>query len=271
MNSMNLHLELTKLEGSLKNSKLKMTLNKNGKRQEDKEGSKKKEFYKQLVSSYTQSWKKPPLWYKQRLEQYDKSLATLNCRKLMISGISPLVIGHGQISVLETHLTLHKIYGVPYIPGTAIKGVAAHYCHQYLGRKNPAFKEGGDYYNVLFGSQEEASLIHYHDAFPTLETVSNAIDLDVLTPHHQKYNQIVLNQNQPEKAHAPRDDDSPVPIYFLSVKADFQVILTSESQLHEDEEWLAIAEKITIQAIQQEGLGGKTNAGYGRFLIKSNG
>ncbi len=38
-----------------------------------------------------------------------------------------LVIGLGSESVYETGLTLHHIYGFPYIPGSAIKGVTRHH------------------------------------------------------------------------------------------------------------------------------------------------
>ncbi|MEO0168684.1 MAG: type III-B CRISPR module RAMP protein Cmr6, partial [candidate division WOR-3 bacterium] len=34
-----------------------------------------------------------------------------------------LVVGLGSTHVLETSLTLHHIFGIPYIPGTALKGV----------------------------------------------------------------------------------------------------------------------------------------------------
>jgi CRISPR-associated protein Cmr6 len=38
--------------------------------------------------------------------------------------ISPLVVGLGVHTVLETSLTLHPIYGFPIIPGSALKGLA---------------------------------------------------------------------------------------------------------------------------------------------------
>lgn len=38
-----------------------------------------------------------------------------------------MVIGLGGAQVLETGMTLHHIYGIPYIPGSAVKGIARHY------------------------------------------------------------------------------------------------------------------------------------------------
>jgi CRISPR-associated protein Cmr6 len=37
---------------------------------------------------------------------------------------SPLVVGLGQSTTLETAVTLHPLYGFPYIPGSSVKGVA---------------------------------------------------------------------------------------------------------------------------------------------------
>lgn len=38
-----------------------------------------------------------------------------------------LIVGLGNESVYETSMTLHHVYGIPYIPGSAIKGVTRHY------------------------------------------------------------------------------------------------------------------------------------------------
>lgn len=38
-----------------------------------------------------------------------------------------MVVGLGNPSVYETSITLHHIYGIPYIPGSAIKGVTRHH------------------------------------------------------------------------------------------------------------------------------------------------
>ncbi|MCF6158371.1 MAG: type III-B CRISPR module RAMP protein Cmr6 [wastewater metagenome] len=38
-----------------------------------------------------------------------------------------LIVGLGSSSVYETSMTLHHIYGIPYIPGSAIKGVLRHF------------------------------------------------------------------------------------------------------------------------------------------------
>ncbi len=48
---------------------------------------------------------------------------------------SRLVVGLGDESVYETSIRLHRNYGVPYIPGSALKGVAKHYAFSLLAEK----------------------------------------------------------------------------------------------------------------------------------------
>jgi len=38
-----------------------------------------------------------------------------------------IVIGLGGESVLETDITLHHLYGIPFIPGSALKGLTRAY------------------------------------------------------------------------------------------------------------------------------------------------
>ncbi|WP_195572556.1 type III-B CRISPR module RAMP protein Cmr6 [Paenibacillus sp. 1001270B_150601_E10] len=249
---MNAFLELTKLNDDYrKRGVLKAFL--------EGAGDGKRSFYIQLIEKYRKEWTLVPEWYSQRMKRYETSLTHSSYTRFIVQNQSALVMGQGQSSILETHVTLHRIYGVPYLPGTAIKGVTAHYCHRYVGEEHVEFRIGGKYYNLLFGCEDQASRIHYHDAFPTEDTIGQALVLDVMTPHHHEYN---LNG---ESMKPPRDDDSPVPIPFLSVRADFQVLLSCESVNEDSVALLGLAQKLVVAAMEHEGIGGKINAGYGRF------
>jgi len=52
---------------------------------------------------------------------------------------SRLIIGLGDESVYETSIRLHRNYGVPYIPGSALKGLAKHYSIYMLTHANIKF------------------------------------------------------------------------------------------------------------------------------------
>ncbi len=49
-----------------------------------------------------------------------------------------LVIGLGAENVLEAGLRLNHPYGVPIVPGSALKGLASHYCHEIWGALHDA-------------------------------------------------------------------------------------------------------------------------------------
>jgi len=63
-------------------------------------------------------------------KRYYGSINKLNLKlskELILKPDWRLIVGLGNESVYETSMTLHHIYGIPYIPGSAIKGVTGRY------------------------------------------------------------------------------------------------------------------------------------------------
>lgn len=191
-----------------------------------------------------------------------------------------MVIGLGGASVLETGLTLHHTYGTPVIPGSALKGLAAHYCHQVWGEENLKFRgeetmtdaEGkkrkrppGEYHLAIFGSQQDAGHITFHDAWVTPSTLRKSLLSDVMTPHHQKY----YGEPQGSKEHPPTDFDDPIPVAFLSMTGGFLVALSCDVAGEVGQQWVDLAFQLLSRALEEWGIGGKTNTGYGRMLARS--
>lgn len=260
---MNLRLALTKGTSEIKPSIADVI---------DK-GEERASFYSGLLEKNRAEWEREGTAYSsysQFLSNYYRSVEGRSpIESFMVKTTSPLIIGNGGQSVLETHLALHAIYGVPYLPGTAIKGVAAHYCHRYLGTVDDRFLENGSYYQVLFGSKDVAANIIYYDAYPEADHISNMLELDVLTPHHQEYYQSGQSAGN-AAGRAPREDDSPIPFSFLSVQGSFRIALGWLAD-HEDtqtEQWLKVARRVVVGALEQAGIGGKINAGYGRMMAE---
>lgn len=56
-----------------------------------------------------------------------------------------LLVGHGNASATEVGLTVHHTWGVPYIPGSALKGLLAHYIDATYGPGNalPPWQQQG--------------------------------------------------------------------------------------------------------------------------------
>ncbi len=168
-----------------------------------------------------------------------------------------LIVGLGAESVLETGIALHHTYGMPLIPGSALKGLARHYFESVAGRTasgsvSQAMSECCD---VLFGSTGEAGHITFYDAWyvPDSAPDDRPLVLDVITVHHPTY-------YQRGGAQWPWDFDDPVPIQYLSVRGRFWLAIQGPS-----EAWAQLGLKVTLQALEDYGIGGKTASGYGRL------
>lgn len=163
-----------------------------------------------------------------------------------------MIVGLGAESVLETSIVLHPMYGVPMIPGSALKGLAS----STVGRlfKDERWKQGGESHKIVFGEKDGAGYVTFHDALfvpPNDERLP--LDLDVMTVHHRAY---YGTGDKP-----PADWDSPVPVPFLTARGDYLIALEGPM------EWVSAAWQILQAALAEEGIGAKTAAGYGRMKL----
>lgn len=188
-----------------------------------------------------------------------------------------LVLGLGNDSVLETGLTLHHTYGVPYLPGAAIKGLAAHYAHQILGADDPRYRmpnkkqSAGEFAEVLFGGVDAAGIIEYSDGWIDPDCLAGCLRQDVMTPHHGNY----YMAKEHDDLCPPTDFDDPTPVPFLAVaNATFHIRLSSvyfsQRNLEEGRRWLQLAMQIVQAALSTLGVGGKTASGYGRLELSQS-
>jgi len=166
------------------------------------------------------------------------------------------IVGLGASSPAEVGMRLHHTYGAPVIPGSSLKGLAAHYCHQVWGAVDDRFREKGEYHTVLFGTTDESGRILFYDAWLTPGSLKDCFCNDIMTPHHPGY--------QGESA-PPTDFDDPVPVRFLSVKGSFLIALACNDHGEEGAKWAALAMKLLGEALASWGAGGKTSSGYGRM------
>ncbi|MGB9618950.1 MAG: type III-B CRISPR module RAMP protein Cmr6 [Armatimonadota bacterium] len=170
-----------------------------------------------------------------------------------------MALGLGRESVVETGVALHHTYGTPILPGSALKGLAAHYCHQVWGSANGDFLQApaGRNFRVLFGDIEDAGHIVFHDAWVEPDSLLKSLQLDVMTPHHTQYN---IDGSAP-----PSDLDDPIPVPFLSVCGKFRIVVECDVGNTEGQKWADLALAILTEALKHWGVGGKTSSGYGRF------
>jgi CRISPR-associated protein Cmr6 len=175
---------------------------------------------------------------------------------------SRMIIGLGGESIWENAISIHRTYGVPFIPGSTLKGVTANYARKFL----KDFDQNGEAYKFIFGSQESAGFITFHDALLCPETAKiQFLHADIMTVHHQNY----YSDKKDKEANLipPADWDSPNPINFVSASGKYQLVLTS---VEDCENWLNIVVEILTHALQDEGVGAKTSSGYGRADLTDN-
>ncbi len=193
-----------------------------------------------------------PEEYKQHFERWQKALELqgAQCRKAIVQG--RVAVGLGGEGVLETAITLHRTYGVPFIPGSALKGLAAKFAHLHL---SDDWKSGVKFHRYLFGDTTVAGYVTFFDALLVPE--SGGLLTDVLTVHHKDYYE--------GKDAPPADWDSPTPVPFLSAKGSYLVALSAPPGC---DEWLAAAWTILESALRYSGIGSKTSSGYGRMELE---
>lgn len=199
-------------------------------------------------------------------------------RSKIISGkTAGRLIVNQQGGVLENcGLCLHRFFGFPYIPGSAVKGVARHRAwERWNDEQNPEEKKNlaekiaktfgfptGDKEldkfiteNKICGkSDANSGNVAFLDAVP--KDVRNiSLVEDVATPHHKKY-----YSGNSGKAF---DDEDPQPLFFPAVEEgasfEFHVIALSKDAD------LEFAADVLKEAISVNGIGAKTVAGFGWF------
>lgn len=176
-----------------------------------------------------------------------------------------MIVGFGGNSVLETDLTLHHLYSLPIIPGSALKGLARTYAAMedetvYIGLENqrmPSKKIETDHDNIkrIFGTEDQAGTVIFFDAFP--KDGHATFVLDIMNPHYPNYYQ---------RNAVPSNNQDPIPIGFLAVEHPttymFALALRQGAAKKAD---LDAANRWLREALRSYGIGGKTSAGYGYF------
>lgn len=194
---------------------------------------------------------------------FDRWQSSLEGAKQAIVGTNHnrVLIGSGE-TVCETSLRLHGTYGFPLIPGSALKGLAASYAARVWGAYDEGFADTGAHYQCLFGTQNGQGLMVFHDAWIQPASLVDALLMDVLTVHYPSY------YRDEAKIGASIESDDPQPISFISVRGDFLLAVSPVVSDEKAEPWAQLALDLLVEALQEWGVGAKTNAGYGRLSIK---
>jgi len=193
-----------------------------------------------------------------------------DCESFDIKASTRVLLGTGNASVFEFGFNLNYPWGIPYISGSTLKGAVSSYLSRHGGtgwsRYDGAVKS--DAQVELFGgireesSQSYAGLLTFHDAWlcPWDRRTNNRgdwFDEDIINPHYPGYYR---------EQRLPDGTDNPIPIKIAALCPGLQFHVTIQGP----EEYRKLAKEVLVRLLAEEGIGGKTAVGYGRFTyVKS--
>ena len=187
------------------------------------------------------------------LQRRGRMIRALAGREVTVSTTWRLASGLGMNHVLENGFVWDRNLGVPYLPGSSVKGMMRAWAEQWD-------TEHWGQYKALFGDTDElgAGQIIVHDAFPIWDRAP-LLDLDVMSIHARTYYK--------DPSQAPVDNENPIVVTFLAVSANtmFTFGLSPRLGVHPPPD-LDAAESLLRTALQTLGIGSKTAVGYGHFI-----
>ncbi len=201
-----------------------------------------------------------------------------------------LAVGLGRASVYENGMTLDATDGIPYVPGSGVKGALRTFLINAVYRpeidraadegeaedealRDPAFCDlfGAPADEDSFYDEARRGQVTFHDAYPAPSPMPR-VEADIMNPHYQEYYQGEA---------WPTDDMNPTIIPFLTVtRAQFTFAvstrqndppadgrLAEESPDEHTDTRLALTAYWLRRLLTEHGLGAKTAAGYGFFEL----
>lgn len=172
---------------------------------------------------------------------------------------SPLVVGKGDQNVHEFGISLQLPWGVPVIPGSAIKGVLSAWAAAngtQAWQKSTFAGAGGENALVLFGGRDargrlQAGSVAFLDAW-WRPVATKPFKDDIINVHYRSY-------YQGDFPSWPDGTDSPVPNRFVTVQPGERFLFA----LRGPADWCSLAKQMILEAAGEKGFGSKTRTGYG--------
>jgi len=241
--------------------------------------------------------------YRVHVDAWLASFARTSARMFTLALDARLLIGHGNASGTDVGLTVHHTWGVPVVPGSALKGILAHHvaatygsdpsvttadaAHdpwRGVGWAGTAIARGpGELYRALLGAPDAdddratgapgatRGYVVFHDAL-YLGVASPVREVrEIISPAPeltQPFAADTLTVHQKryynERGNSePCDHDDPNPVGFLTVHPKAQFVVVLEGP----PDWTALASQLLRESLAQRGVGGKTTSGYGRATL----
>ncbi|WP_337878285.1 type III-B CRISPR module RAMP protein Cmr6 [Caldimonas sp.] len=184
--------------------------------------------------------------------------------------VAPFATGLGNEHPTENGFAFLWPYGLPYLPGSGVKGVL-----RRAARELPHWDEACC--EALFGNEpplpgqaEDArrGALSFWDVLPRIS--HEALRVEVMTPHQSHYYQAKTKADAQAGDTDPHDSGSPNPIFFLTVPPGSEFVFRVACDLDRLPEslrdnglWQQRLREAFEHAYQWLGFGAKTAVGYG--------
>lgn len=186
-----------------------------------------------------------------------------------------MIVNHAGGVLKNAGLALDRLTGEPYIPGSALKGIA----------RTAAQAEGASQAEItlVFGYEKDscpevqlpegwtafAGAVAFLPAFPVTDT---QLEMDIVTCHHRKY----YASKDPNAMALDNEQLIPNPFPVVKSGAEFRFVLAPLAPARAENmaktlglpdafDPLAKAKEWLIKGLTERGVGAKTAAGYGWF------
>ncbi|MCL0057760.1 type III-B CRISPR module RAMP protein Cmr6 [Dehalococcoidales bacterium] len=218
-----------------------------------------------------------------------------NIERLTGKVVWRMVVGLGTTHPLETGMTLHQLYGFPYIPGSSVKGLARSFAFFELANKagitplppeeyreskkqNPHQKTRLEKFELLLMQDNlgdelnltlpKEAIARFRQVFGTFDAQGKVVffdafpqelpnlEQDIMAVHYQEYYQ---------EGGPPADYQKPILIYFLTLKKGTKFCFYLAGK---DNGLLSITKEWLKGAIKEFGVGAKTRVGYGELEVR---
>jgi CRISPR type III-B/RAMP module RAMP protein Cmr6 len=188
-------------------------------------------------------------------------------------------------------ICLDRLFGLPYIPGSAVKGVCRHAALEEL--KDAATEEDRRQafwlFQKVFGTSEvdfaanaksQGDLCDFVQLVPerSAQTIKGCVDfLPAYPVNHARISVDLTTVHYPDYYRSGRMEDlsvekpRPNPFPVVAQGARFAFCLTANRMTSEPERHLEAARRWLVSALTIRGVGAKTSSGYGWFSIPGNG
>ncbi len=204
------------------------------------------------------------------LRERQRALAASQALETMFSvdatAIAPFTTGLGNEHPLENGFAFLSPYGLPYLPGSGVKGVLRRAAEALSAESETGWTP--EALAKLFGYEADSGAtdaprnrgaLEFWDVFPQL--ADDRLLVDILNPHHSGYYQ---------NGAAPHDAENPKPVFFLTVPpgSPFTFDVRCHAALLPEalrKDWRTLLESAFELAFDWIGFGAKTAVGYGQF------